>query len=271
MTDILPKTKRKVHYFPHAKINLGLFITGKRPDGYHLLETLYYPIKNLSDELRIETSEEDGCNLTMEGIEIDGNLSDNLCVKAYKLLAETVGGLGGVKITLKKGIPAGAGLGGGSSDAAFTLKGLNELFELQLKVEELANIGEKLGADVPFFLYEQPMLASGIGTYLMPFEIDIPYELRLITPNIYSSTVAAYKALNYQECTHEFPLSKVLKRPIGEWKHLLVNDLEKPIFKIYPELEILKKSLYEEGALYAAMSGSGSAIFGLFAQENGIE
>lgn len=250
-------------FSPPAKINLGLFIKGKRPDGYHLLETLMYPLPQLCDTLQLSESTGE-LSLEMEGIEIEGDIQTNLCIKAYGLLQKRFPDLSPVHIFLKKNIPAGAGLGGGSSDAATTLKGINSLFNLGLSIAELAELAAQLGADVPFFLYEKPMLATGIGTDLQAFEIDLPYRIELITPPIHSSTVAAYKALDYTKCDATRDLAEILSLPADTWEKYLENDLEIPVFKLYPELAKIKAGLYEKGAVYAAMSGSGSAVFGLF-------
>ena len=248
---------------PFAKVNLGLFIKGKREDGYHLLETCLYPLPELHDELVISTNGSKGCTLTVEGLEIDAISDDNLCVKAYKLLAEKVGGLAGVDVHLTKHIPAGAGLGGGSSDAAHMIKGLVTLFDLDISIEEQEEVAGKLGADVPFFLHEGPMMASGIGTELKPIQIDLPYRLEWKVPGIHSSTIAAYKALDYKMFNPERSLADVLQQPIESWKGQLENDLEVPVFGFYPELRKMKEAYYEAGAAYAAMSGSGSTVFAL--------
>lgn len=248
---------------PVAKINLGLFIKGKRPDGYHLLETLMYPLPQLYDELQINISTGD-VSLELKGIEIEGDIESNLCIKAYRLLQTQFPDLPPMHICLKKNIPAGAGLGGGSSDAASTLLGINQLGKLGLSIEELAKIGAKLGADVPFFLYNKPMLATGIGTDLQEFDIDLPYRIELITPAIHSSTVAAYKALDYTKCDTTRNLAEILSLPVDTWQKYLENDLEVPVFQLYPALQEIKDALYAQGAVYAAMSGSGSAVFGLF-------
>ncbi len=250
-------------FLPPAKINLGLFIKGKRPDGYHLLETLMYPLPQLCDTLQLTESAGE-LSLEMEGIEIEGDIQTNLCIKAYRLLQKRFPDLSPVHIFLKKNIPAGAGLGGGSSDAAATLKGVNSLFNLGLSIAELAEMAAQLGADVPFFLYEKPMLATGIGTDLHEFDIDLPYRIELITPPIHSSTVAAYKALDYTKCDASRDLGEILSLPVDTWQKYLENDLEVPVFSLYPELAKIKAELYEKGAVYAAMSGSGSAVFGLF-------
>lgn len=250
---------------PHAKINLGLLIKGRRADGYHLLETLLYPLPKLKDELTLTKSDKLG--LELKGIELDADWQDNLCIKAYRILQREAGELPPVHIVLTKHIPAGAGLGGGSSDAAFTMRGLNTLFELGLSQERLAELGAELGADVPFFIYDQPMMARGIGTDLSPFELDLPYEIKLVRSSIHSSTVAAYKALDYRMFDPERSLSSMLEMDAKDWRAQLPNDLETPVFGLYPKLAESKAQLYEEGAIYAAMSGSGSAVFGLFEKE----
>lgn len=248
---------------PTAKINLGLFIKGKRPDRYHLLETLLYPLSQLADKLEI-TESHTTTSLHLEGILLAGDPNTNLCIKAYKLLQNQFPDLPPINIHLQKNIPAGAGLGGGSSDAASTLQGINQLFNLGLSISQLSEIAAQLGADVPFFLYGEPMLATGIGTDLQPFEIDLPYKIELITPPIHSSTVAAYRALDYTKCDATRDLTEILSLPADTWAKYLENDLEGPVFHLYPELRKIKEDLYENGAIYAAMSGSGSAVFGLF-------
>ena len=256
--------KRSIVLYPNAKINLGLIIKGKRADGYHLLETVFIPVKEVKDRLTIEESEGRGLEIILSGIPVEGPLESNLCWKAYQLMKEAFSDLPGVKIQLEKHIPAGAGLGGGSSDAAHTLLGLNQLFGLGMPVERLAKLGAKLGADVPFFLYNRPLLAKGIGTAFEPIEVDWNVEIRLKTPSIHSSTPMAYKNLSLNSLDLGRDLRSVLSLPISEWKAKLVNDLEGPVFKQYPELREIKEQLYREGAVYAAMSGSGSAVYGLF-------
>ncbi|MEZ4826216.1 MAG: 4-(cytidine 5'-diphospho)-2-C-methyl-D-erythritol kinase [Bacteroidia bacterium] len=250
--------------FPQAKINLGLLIKGKREDGYHLLETLLFPVPSLTDTLVLSKSDVPGCSLSVSGIALDSGVEDNLCFKAWKRIQARFPDLPGVQIQLEKNIPAGAGLGGGSSDAANTLLGLNQLYELGLSDTALAEIAGTLGADVPFFIYNHPLLARGIGTDLTPVSIHIPYRLEIITPGIHSSTVAAYKALDYRMFDPSRDLLSILSLPATEWKDKLENDLEVPVFAMYPRLREIKNELYEQGAVYAAMSGSGSAVFGLF-------
>ena len=249
---------------PPAKVNLGLFIKGKRPDGYHLLETLYYPVRDLCDELTLTPLDGEQPALTLDGQPIDAQAEDNLCLKAWRALRAEMPDLPAVHLHLVKHIPSGAGLGGGSADAAYTLRGLNQLFELGLSRADLAHIGASLGADVPFFLYDQPMLATGIGTELTPFELVLPLRLRLFPQPIFSSTVAAYRALDFKQFDPARSLEAVLQQPLDHWRDHLHNDLEVPVFAMYPELAQVKTDLYAQGAVYAAMSGSGSAMFGLF-------
>lgn len=247
----------------HAKINLGLLITGKRPDGYHLLETLFYPV-DLHDVLTITPSPT--LEIDMIGMSEKVPMESNLIYKAWKLLSDHDARVQPVSIQVEKHIPAGGGLGGGSSNAAFTLKGLNELFNLGYSNAFLAELSAPLGADVPFFCYGTPMMATGIGQDLTPFELDLPYEIRLVTPPIHSSTPAAYKGLDLSQCDPDRSLLAVLQQPIETWKTDLVNDLEPPVFAQYPELEQIKADLYAQGAVYAAMTGSGAVMFGLFSQ-----
>ena len=249
---------------PHAKINLGLFIKGKRKDGYHLLETLLYPIFGLRDELSLEINHTSTCHLTLSGIPLDSTAEDNLVFSAYQTLKKQFPDLPGVNINLKKNIPSGAGLGGGSSDAAFTLRGLNQLFDLNIPQHQLVEMAATLGADVPFFLFDEPMMAEGTGTELSPFQLEFPYKIKLVTSDVHSSTVAAYKALDISNLDLQKDLRSALSQPISEWKNCLLNDLEPAVFQIYPQLKQTKQELYKQGAIYAAMSGSGSAVFGIF-------
>ncbi|MEM8892059.1 MAG: 4-(cytidine 5'-diphospho)-2-C-methyl-D-erythritol kinase [Bacteroidota bacterium] len=249
---------------PHAKINLGLIIQGKRPDGYHLLETLLYPIYHFQDELNLVPTQSEGCDFHIEGIELEGDPNDNLVVRAYNALKERVPELPGVLIHLKKQIPAGAGLGGGSSDAAFTLKGLRQLFELEVEDAVLEEIAAGLGADVPFFLYDKPLFAEGIGTKLSNFHLELPYRIELITPGIHSSTIAAYKGLDIRKLKPGRQLRPALAGPVHLWREYLDNDLESVVFEMHPEIREIKEDLYRQGAIYAAMSGSGSSVFGIF-------
>lgn len=245
--------------FPNAKINIGLNVVSKREDGYHNLETIFYPVK-LSDALEITDS--DNTEFSSSGIRIDGKSENNLVFKAYQLLQSRYK-LPPVKLHLHKIIPFGAGLGGGSSDAAFTLKMLNNHFSLNISNTELEYFAAKIGADCPFFIQNKPTFASGIGDQFQPINLDLSdFEILLIKPNIAVSTPVAYRNIIPKQA--EFSLLNIENLPIEKWKNTIVNDFEKSVFKKYPELDKLKQTLYKSGALYASMSGSGSSLFGIF-------
>lgn len=249
----------------NAKINIGLFIRGRRPDGYHELQTLFYPIPQLYDD--IEVGKQDAglsTTLTATGLEGIGPVEDNLCYRAWAALAKADNRVGPVHIRLHKRIPMGAGLGGGSADAAAVLMAVDELFGLQLGKEKLRQIGLQLGADVPFFIENRPMLAKGIGERLEEFAINIPYRIELVTPPVHSNTAEAYRGLDLAATTQHADLRQLLRQPIGQWRDNVKNDFEPSVFARYPQLAQLKQDLYNRGAVYAAMSGSGSALFGFF-------
>lgn len=260
--------------FPNCKINLGLHITGKRDDGFHNLETVFYPVplKDALEIIEITNSElptpdselpTQDCYLTNTGITAEKESADNICVKAYHLLKKHISSLPSVNMHLHKAIPIGAGLGGGSADAAFTLKLLNQKFKLNLSEKELINYALELGSDAPFFIINKPCFASGRGEILEEISIDLKnYTLVLINPGIHINTGQAFSQL--KNFTHQSSLKKVITRPVQTWKNELTNDFEIPVFSQYPEIEEIKKTLYETGAEYASMSGSGSTVFGLF-------
>jgi 4-diphosphocytidyl-2-C-methyl-D-erythritol kinase len=245
--------------FPNAKINIGLNVVSKREDGYHNLETIFFPLK-LSDALEFVEAEES--NLTTSGIQIDGLPEQNLILKAYHLLT-TDFNLPPLQFHLHKIIPFGAGLGGGSSDAAFTLKMLNEFYKLGLTPLNLESYAAKIGADCPFFILNKPTFATGIGNKFHDIELDLSdYEIVILKPNISVSTVEAYK--NVIPRNPKFRLTEIIKTPVNDWKNLIVNDFEKSVFQKYPQIGELKQLLYDLGAGFASMSGSGSAVFGIF-------
>ena len=266
--------------FPNAKINLGLHVINKRADGYHTIETVFYPIK-FFDMLEIvqtkgkgqkakgESLFFDGENIKVDffsdGIPIDGNLEDNLVYKAYQILDKDFD-LSPIKCFLYKKIPMGAGLGGGSSDAAFAIKLLNDIFSLNLSVVQMKNYASQLGSDCAFFIENKPAYVFGRGNELEDFEIDLSkYYLVLLYPNIYSSTSIAYKnVLKRGSFDESQSLQYLLKQPIKNWKNTIENDFEKSVFETIPSLIKIKQQLYDCGALYASMSGSGSAMFGIF-------
>ncbi len=245
--------------FPNAKINIGLHIVSKRPDGYHNLETVFYPVE-LSDAL--EMAEADKVNISFSGLPVDGLAEENLVLKAYRLLQKDFD-LPPVRFHLHKVIPMGAGLGGGSSDGAFTLKMVNDFFHLQLNTEQLKSYALKIGADCTFFIDNTPSFAEGIGNRLIPCKLDLSeYRIVLLKPEVAVNTVQAYR--NIVPAKPAFQLKKLTEIPVEDWKGFVVNDFEKTIFPRFPEIEKWKKKLYDLGALYASMSGSGSAVFGIF-------
>ena len=263
--------------FPCAKINLGLNIVSKRPDGYHNLETVFYPIP-LTDALEIKYMDEkfpseSPCDLKITGKDVDCNEEDNLVIKAYQLLAADFQ-LPRVHAHLVKRIPTQAGLGGGSSDAAYMIRLLDERFRLNIGIPEMERYAAKLGADCAFFITADPSYAEGIGDVLMP--VDVPgaglggYYLAVVKPSVAVSTRDAYAAIVPK--TPAKYCRDIVRQPIETWKDELVNDFEAPIFAMHPELAAIKQSLYDAGAVYAAMSGSGSALFGIFREQpTGLE
>jgi 4-diphosphocytidyl-2-C-methyl-D-erythritol kinase len=245
--------------FPNAKINIGLNVISKREDGYHNLETIFYPVK-LADALELTTAEK--TEFTASGIAIDGTLENNLVFKAYQLLQNDFK-LPPVKLHLHKIIPFGAGLGGGSSDAAFVLKMLNDYFRLNIPSIKLQSFASKIGADCPFFIENKPTFASGIGDRFQPVNLDLSeYKILIVKPNTSVSTLDAYKNIIPKKPT--FNLKDIENLPIENWKDTIENDFEKSVFPKFPEIKKLKSTLYKMGALYASMSGSGSAVFGIF-------
>jgi 4-diphosphocytidyl-2-C-methyl-D-erythritol kinase len=246
--------------YPNAKINIGLNIIEKRNDGFHNLESCFFPI-SLSDILEILPSE-GKTTFQSSGIPIPGNPEENLCVNAWNLLNNDFN-ISGVKMHLHKQIPIGAGLGGGSADGAFALKALNELFDLNLSVDQLIKYAAKMGSDCAFFIKNTPAIATGRGEILSTLNIDLSnFHLVLINPGIHIGTAEAYSGI-----TPEFPeksVKELIHLPITDWQKCILNDFESEIFKNHPEIKIIKERLLESGAVYAAMSGSGSSVFGLF-------
>lgn len=252
--------------FPNAKINLGLQIVERRPDGYHNLETIFYPIP-VEDALEfcVRAGMPTKCHLNVSGIQVEGNLDDNLVCRAYRLLDEQFD-LPPVDIFLHKHIPTGAGLGGGSSDAAFMLRLLNNTFELGLTPQQLEAYATLLGADCAFFIQNRPTFAHGIGNLFRPIQLSLNgYQLWLIKPDIFVSTREAFAQITPRR--PEVSLEELVKEPISRWREAMVNDFEASVFPQHPELRDIKERLYDHGALYAAMSGSGSSLFGIFAPD----
>jgi 4-diphosphocytidyl-2-C-methyl-D-erythritol kinase len=245
--------------FANAKINLGLHITEKRPDGYHNLETVFYPVR-ICDVVELTDAGQTSCEV--KGIDVPGNAQDNICLKTFHALQQDFA-LPPQRITLLKNIPVGAGLGGGSSDAAFLIKLVNDKFGLGLSVSEMEDYARPMGADCAFFIQNKPVYAFGKGDQFAALDIDLSnYYLVLVKPPIHVSTADAYRGI-----TPSIPstsLKDLIHLPLENWKTGLKNDFEGPVFMKYPETEQIKTRLYEAGAAYAAMSGSGSSVFGIF-------
>lgn len=250
--------------FPNCKINIGLRVVRKREDGYHDLETIFYPVYGLHDELEVEPAEEFA--FLQDGLVIDCLPTDNLIYKVYKRMQEHFPQIGNVKITFKKNIPFGAGLGGGSSDAAHMAIALNEIFSLGLTREQLAEEVRPLGADCPFFIYNTPCYAEGIGDKLSPITLDLSgLRLVMIKPNCSVSTKDAYAGIvRHPEAAGQIKQALAEGKTLTDMCPLLINDFEQTVFPIHSEIAEIKQRLLSAGAIYAAMSGSGSTVFGLF-------
>lgn len=277
--------------YPNCKINLGLHVVGRRADGYHDLETLFIPVPDLCDELEItELPAADASSsgaalaprMSQSGIALDNAPEDNLCIRAWRLLHDEFA-IPPVHIRLEKHIPFGAGLGGGSSDAAFTLRMLNDMFSLGLGTADLERRAARLGADCAFFVQNRPAYATGIGDQLEPIEWKVESGKWKVVIEIpdgeHVSTKEAYAGLKLPGCSpsqgelseglrgkQRPDLRQAIRRTIGEWRHLIVNDFEASVFPAHPAIAALKDDFYRRGALYASMTGSGAAVFGIFAR-----
>lgn len=277
--------------FPNCKINLGLQILNKREDGYHNLATVFYPLP-LKDALEV-VQRDDGrwttddsktahVNFSSTGLPIAGDTANNLCVKAYHLLKKDFPSLSPVLMHLHKAIPMGAGLGGGSADGAFALKLLNEKFQLGLSTQQLIDYALQLGSDCPFFILNKPCYATGRGEIMEEVELDLSaYKFAIVNPGIHVNTGWAFANLsgrsadsNKQSDSSTRPdseqhpeLKQIIQQPISTWKEQLINDFEEPVCKAHPEIAAIKQQLYDAGAVYASMTGSGSTVFGIFEHE----
>ena len=252
-------------FFPNAKLNLGLRILRKREDGYHDLETVFYPIP-IKDALEILPSKTLKLNVT--GIPVKGKQEENLCIKAYQLLKQEFPNLPAVEINLHKTIPMGAGLGGGSSDAAFMLRLLNEKFELELSQEKLILAASEIGSDCAFFIVNEPCIARGRGEQLQKIKLDLsPYTILVVNPGIHIDTSWAFSQTNSKKQNEGSNISQLIHEKPSGWKGLLKNDFEELVIANYPLVAEIKNILYEKGAVYAAMTGSGSTVFGLFSND----
>lgn len=245
--------------FPNAKINIGLHIIERRSDNYHNLETVIVPIR-MHDVLEVITADE--LHFSSSGTIIPGNSDDNLCLRAFRMIAKDYE-LPPVHIHLHKNIPIGAGLGGGSADAAFLIKQLNEKFSLNLTYDQMESYAKHLGADCSFFIRNKPALALEKGDILHPIALSLSqYYLVIVMPAIHVSTIEAYKTI--KPAQPEQALEKSISLPIENWKEYIYNSFEATIFDLHPIIKQIKSNLYEAGALYASMSGSGAAIYGVF-------
>ncbi|WP_316823431.1 4-(cytidine 5'-diphospho)-2-C-methyl-D-erythritol kinase [Pedobacter gandavensis] len=245
--------------FANAKINLGLQITGKRRDGYHNIETVFYPVR-IYDVVETLDAKVTGCIL--EGVAVPGAVEDNICLKAYQLLKQDFN-LPAQQLCLLKNIPVGAGLGGGSADGAFVIKLLNDKFKLGLSIPQLEDYARQLGADCAFFIRNQPVYAEGKGDEFRDIQIDLSsYFLVLVKPDIHVSTSEAYAGIMLKDTRSS--VKDLIHLPLREWKANLKNDFEASVFLKYPEIEAIKTHLYQQGAIYSAMSGSGSSVYAIF-------
>ncbi len=253
--------------FPNCKINLGLHITGKRPDGFHELETVFYPVP-LKDILEVVTST--SLEFQSTGLAIPGNPESNLCLKAYQLLKEDFPQLPPVQMHLHKIIPMGAGLGGGSADGAFALRLLNQKYQLNISSQHLIDYAAKLGSDCPFFIMNSACYATGRGEILTPIDLDLSaYRFVIVHPGIHINTKWAFEQIRPTPSPKN--LVSILEQPIEEWRNYLSNDFEAPILQYYPAIEAIKLALYNDGAIYASMSGSGSAVYGIYPMDATIQ
>ena len=258
------QSSHRMIQFPNCKINLGLSILAKRADGYHELETVFYPIA-VSDALEILPA----ANLTMNhsGITVPGDPAQNLCLKAYHLLKKDFPTLPAVQMYLHKNIPMGAGLGGGSSDGTAALMILNQQFTLGLNDQQLIAYASQLGSDCPFFVYNKACHATGRGEVLTPIQLDLSnYQFLLVHPGVHIATAWAFQQLNPHIKSES--IQAIIEKPITDWKNYLINDFEAPVFKAEPTLSVIKDQLYQLGAIYASMSGSGSSLFGIFPKDH---
>ncbi len=255
--------KNEMLVFPNAKVNLGLYVTEKREDGYHNIESVFLPI-GLQDSLDIMTTMSNSFEMELLGIEISGDVKDNICAKAWQLLHKEYG-IGGVKCILLKNIPTGAGLGGGSADGAFMLKALNDIFKLQLSISKLEELAAQLGSDCPFFIENKPKFVHGRGEYLETIDLNLKgHFITIVNPGIHVSTPQAYSLIKPE--TAPINLRTLSSSSVKQWKNLVNNQFEKPIAELHPAIYLIKEKLYESGAIYAAMSGSGSSVYGIFSE-----
>jgi 4-diphosphocytidyl-2-C-methyl-D-erythritol kinase len=246
--------------YPNCKINLGLHIVSKRTDGYHNLETIFYPLP-LFDVMELLDTDE--TRITTMGVPIPGKPEDNVVLKAYNLLKTDFPQLPPVHFYLLKNIPTGAGLGAGSANGAFTLMALNNKFALKITTEQLLNYALQLGSDCPFFIKNSPCFATGRGENFSPIPVDLSaYKILIVNPGIHISTSWAFSKLCPKQPHHSLP--ELISNPVNTWKSIITNDFESVVFQAYPEIENIKMQLYECGAVFSLLSGSGSTVYALF-------
>lgn len=254
--------------FPNCKINLGLWVTRRRTDGYHDIQTVMIPVP-WCDVLEMVPAAGNQTSLTVTGMQVDSPMEKNLCYKAWRLMADHYG-IPPVDMHLHKVIPSGAGLGGGSSDASFALKMLNSMFQLGLENEVLRSLAVQLGMDCPFFIENIPALSTGRGEYLKEVTVDLGgWYVIIVKPPVHVSTAAAFAGI--KPLFRENSINECMALPIQQWRHILHNDFEQTVMALYPEIREIKNELYRHGAIYAALSGSGSAVFGIFQNPVSIE
>lgn len=261
--------------FPNCKINLGLNVTRKRSDGYHDIQTVFYPL-TLCDVLEVLKDDStqpgrpevrNGIHFTTTGLPINGASGKNLCIRAYELLQNDFPELPAVQVFLHKAIPIGAGLGGGSSDGSFALKLINSKFHLNLSTEKLLDYALQLGSDCPFFILNKPCFATGRGEFLQAIEVDLAaFSFIIVNPGIHINTAWAFEQIQPQSPKRS--IQDIIETPVESWKGTLKNDFEEAVFANHPQLESIKSRLYERGAIYASMSGTGSCFYGIFSKNN---
>ena len=256
--------------FPNAKINLGLRVVRKREDGYHDIETVFYPIDGLRDALEMVRGTTDTpVDFDITGLPVQGETHQNLCVKAYTLLKQDFPAIPSIQMHLHKTIPMGAGLGGGSADGAFTLRLLNQQFQLGLTQEQLIQYALQLGSDCPFFILNQPCFATGRGEIMKPLSLDLSaYQFVLVNPGIHVPTGWAFSQL--QPAIPSISCEQIVTQDPSTWQDQLINDFETSVMDAYPKIRELKDTLYQHGAVYASMTGTGSTVFGIFKKETKI-
>jgi 4-diphosphocytidyl-2-C-methyl-D-erythritol kinase len=257
-------------FFPNAKINLGLRVVRKREDGYHDIETVFYPIKGLRDALEIVHGNTDTpVDFNMTGLPVQGDVQQNLCVKAYTLLKQDFPSLPSIQMHLHKTIPMGAGLGGGSADGAFTLRLLNQQFQLGLTQDQLIQYALQLGSDCPFFILNQPCFATGRGEIMTPIALDLSaYKFVLINPGIHVPTGWAFAQL--KPATPAISCEEIVMQDPTTWQDRLINDFEPTVMETYSAIRKLKEQLYASGAVYVSMTGTGSTVYGMFKKETDL-